>query len=505
MKNIKNLFTQVKYKEKIYNITYLRLISFEIYKLFLFYFLMSIISRLSYHFPFSLFYEIEYDSSKLTKIFIYLLIIDIGYFISFKSCEVQFSIMEILINLILKPNLLKILPISLSFCLLYLITKEIKLLMPKLESQYIKNKYHIEPIYRDEYEENYYARKGLSKYTIYENSDGFFILCVSIILLIHFIIIKQKYYLWPKLELGRINNFKHSLWIGIKNILIIGFPSFLIIYFIFIFYYQSLLIINLCFNYTAVFVIEYNILFISIECLHNFICPKINYITNEINSKTQLIQKEIDFQKEECFYIIHHLKNLNDIFEIPHDIKLNTELLSSNNINIIKNKIYFFTNSLNRKYSFFLGKSSSAYIYTNNNMNSIDKLKIIITKILEYFDFSGNQIFENDTCIEIMKLIIGLNGNLIIFISDTKINISDDEKYMDYSDHIYFFIERLCEMKKIFFNLWNNKKLSEKLIRDLYKLNDLINNYFNLIRNRQNRNQFIRLETQKIKEILGNY
>ena len=503
MKNIKKLFSHVQYKEKIYNITYLRLISFEIYKLFTLYFLMSIISRLSYHFPFSLFYEIEYSSSKITKIFIYLLIIDIGYFISFKSYEGHFSILEILINLILKPNLLKILPISFSFCLLYLITKEIKFLMPRLESQYIKNKYNIEPVYKDEYEENYYARKGLSKYTIYESSDGLFIICVSIILLIHFLIIKQKYDLWPKLELGRINNFKKLIWIAIKNILIIGFPTFLIIYFIFIFYYQSLFIISLCLNYTAVFVIEYNILFISIECLHNFICPKINYITNEINSKSQLIKKEIHFEKEECFYIIHHLKNINDIYTFPHDIKLNTELLSYDNLNNIKNKIYFFINSLNRKYSIFLGKISGA-IYINNNMNSFDKLRIIFHKILEYFDFSGTQIFENDTCLEIIKLIIELNGNLIIFISDAKINIHNEEKYMNYSDHIYFFIERLCEMKQIFFNLWNNRKISEKVKKDLYKLNDLINNYFNLIRNRQSRNQFIKLETQKIKEILGN-
>lgn len=504
MRSIKNLFSQNKYKEKIYNITYLRFISYEIYKFFIFYNLMSIISRLSHHFPFSLFYEIEYDSSKITKIFIYLLIIDIGYFISFKSYEGQFSVIEILIYLILKPNLSKILIISFSFCLLYLITKEIKFLMPRLESQYIKNKYHIKPIYKDEYEENYYARKGLSKYTIYEKTDALFIISVSIILLMHFLVIKQKYDLWPKLDLSRINNFKNKLWIAIKNVFIIGIPVFLIIYLILIFYYQRFFIFSLCSNYTSLFIIEYNILFISIECLHNFICAKINYITNEINTKDQLIQKKIDFQKEECFYIIHHLKNLNEIFKFPHDIKLNTVLLMENNLNSIKNKIYFFTNSLNIKYSSFLGNS----LYINviyNNMNSFEKLIIIIKKVLEYFDFSGNQIFEKETCIEIIKLVIELNGNLILFISDAKINISDEEKYVNYSDHIYFFIERLCEMKKIFYNLWNNKKISEKLRQDINKLNDVINNYFNLIRNRQYRNGFITLETQKIKEILGNY
>ena len=503
MKNMKYIFAHDRYKDKIYNVTYLRLLSLEIYKLFIFYIFMSIISWLSYHFPFSFFCQIDYDFFKLIKIFTYLLIIDIFYFISFKSNQGHFSIIEIIINSLYKPNLNKIVPASFSFCLLYLITNEIKSLMPRLNPQFIKDKYNIEPYYRDEYEENYYSRKGISKKTLYEYSDGFFIVCVSIIFLLHFLLIKQKYYLWPKLDLCRINNLKNKLWIAIKNTIIIGIPAFLIIYFIFLFYYHYIFIIGLCIDYSSVFVLEYNILYLSIECIHNFICPKISYVTKEVNTKGQLIKIEVDFKKEETFYIIHHLKHLNELFKYSHDVKTNTNLLNSENINFLKQKIFFFFNSLNKKYSIFLSKIK--YLNINSNMNALERTKIIIQKFFDFFDYSANQVIENDTCIEIMKLLIELNGNIIIFLADAPINMSQEEKYMKYCDHIYFFIEKLFEMDRLFHNLAQNKKISEELRKDLYKLRITIINYFDLIRNRQNRYEFIKMETEKIKEILYRY
>ena len=497
---MKNIFAQDKYKEKIYNITYIRILSFEIYKLFIFYAFMSLMSKLSYHFPFSIFYEMEYNFFTLAIIFIYLFIIDIFYFILFKSNEGQFSVIEILMSFLFNPNLYKILPISFSFCILYLVTKEIKSLMPRLDSQYIKNKYNIEPIYRDEYEENYYARKGLSKYTFYEYSERLFLFCVSIFLLVQFIIVKQKFDLWPKLNLGRINNLKNKLWISIKNMFIIGFPSFFIIYIFFIFYYHSLFIVNLCLNYTIVFVIEYNILFISTDCLLNFICAKINYITIEVNTKAQVIKKEIDLKNDETFYIIHHLKHLNEMFKYTHDVKLNSNLLNIENLNIIKNKIYFFMDSINKKYIMFLNKIKPLNV--RNNMNAIDKIKIVSQKISELFDFNANKVLENDTSIEILKMLVELNGNIVIFIAEANINMPREEKYIGYCDHIYFFIERLFEMDRIFMDLLKNKKISEQLRKNLNRLELLIISYFNLIKNRQKKYEFIKPETEKIKEIL---
>ena len=240
MKNMRNIFfNHEKYKEKIYNITNLRILSFEIYKLFIFYSFMSILTKLCHYFPFSIFYEIEYNFFRLTKIFIYLLIIDISYFILFKSNGGQFTIIEKIVNSILKPNLIKLLAVSLSFIILYLTTIEMKSLMPRLNDQYIKDRYNIGPIYRDEYEENYYERKGLTKSTIYEYSDRLYIIFSSLALLFHFILIKQNINLWPKLELFRIGNFKYNLKICLKNIGLVWTPVFFVIYVIFIFFYHN--------------------------------------------------------------------------------------------------------------------------------------------------------------------------------------------------------------------------------------------------------------------------
>ena len=135
-------------------------------------------------------------------------------------------------------------------------------------------------------------------------------------------------------------------------------------------------------------------------------------------------------------------------------------------------------------------------------MNAFERIKIILQKFFDYFDYSANQVFENDTCIEIMKLLIELNGNITIFLADATIIMPQEEKYMKYCDHIYFFIERLFEMDRLFLHLIQSKKISEQLRKDLYKLRISIINYFDLIRDRQNKYEFIKLETEKIKELL---
>lgn len=494
------LFSFDKYKEKINSVTYLRLISFEIYKLILFYLIIYIISSLSHYFPFSFFYELEFNFYLLTKIFIYLIIVDLCYFVLFKSNIGQFSFLEIIISLVKKPNIMKILSISISFCVLFLVTNELKSLMPRLDPSYVKEKYNIEPTYRDEYEENYYLQKRLTKSTIYEYADNILIICASIIYVLHFIILKQDF--WTKINLTRISNLKNKIWLAITNIKIIGLPLFFIIYIFLIFFYHTLFIFDLSLNYTSLFMIEYNLLYITKECLNNFICAKINYICYEINSKEQLIKKEIDFRNDDNFYIIHHLNNLNDIYKYPHDVKLNTELLKFDNLDMIKKKVYFFIESLNRKYSMFLSKKKFFIINYNNNMNGLDNIKIMIRKFLEYFDFGVNEIFENETCISNIKLIIEIIGNVIIFIADAKINKSNEEKYMEYSDNIYFFVERLFDIDKLLVITIQNNRNIETSRNELINLTLVIRKYFDLIRNRQNKYKFIKLETQNIQNIL---
>ena len=503
MANMDNIFFANKnYKDKIYNITNLRLLSYEIYKLFFLNFGLRIIGLLSFHFPFSIFYELEYNFFTFVKLYIYLLIFDLCYFILFKSNEGQFSNFEFFCALLEKPNPKRICPISISFCVIYLITKEIQNLMTKLSPSDVKEKYNVQPQFRDSDEEYYYQSKGLTKWTIYESSNLLFIIVISFIFLFQFILVKHKFNLWPKLGLGRIDNFKNVFWGAIRNIWIIGIPTFFIIYFVFfIFYYHTLFIANLCFNYTTFFIIEYNIFFISTKCLENFICAKINYISYEINTQDLLIQKEIDFSKEENFYIIHHLKHLSDIYKYAKNIKLNTNLLKAENIIALKKKIYFFIDSLNQKFSKFLSKKRF-FPPNNSGMSMGDNMKLAMAQIVYFFNFSANQILEKETSFEIIKSLIEVIGNIIIYMADAKINNTSEEKYLAYNDHIYFFIHNLLEIDRMAFNLIQSKEISEQLRSDLYKLRGFINHYFDLIRNRQAKYHFIQFEANNINEML---
>jgi hypothetical protein len=195
---------------------------------------------------------------------------------------------------------------------------------------------------------------------------------------------------------------------------------------------------------------------------------------------------------------MHHLKHICDFYQFPNNIQLNTKLLSLENMKMLQKKIYFYIDSLNRKYSIFMNKKKNFY----HSTNIIRKMKVI-KNISDYLDFSGNQVLENDTNIDIIKTVIEIIGNIILFISDAKISRTDDEKYTIYSDFINFFIERMVEIDKILFELFKNRKISEDLKNDIFKLKSIINNYYQLIKLRQKKFQFIRLETQKIQEIFN--
>ena len=492
-----NFFSNDIYKNKIYSVTHLRVLSFEIYKIVLLYIIIFILSGICQYFPFSFFFEINFNFYIITKIYIFSLIIDIIFYILFKLNTGQYSYLEIIINLILKPSLRKILSISISYYSIYLIIKNTKVLMPRLNSDYIKDIYDIEPSYIDEDEENYYIRRGISKPTIYENFDYIYTIFTTLFLLFNYIFIIQRFNLWPKLCLGHIDNLKKNILFIISNIGIIGFPSFLFIYIMILLYYHTLRIIDISLNYLSLLIFVYNLLYISTDIITNFICPKINYVTNETITKGQVIRKEINLIEEDTFYIIHHFKHLCFFYAYPHDIKLNTKLLSFENFKIIQQKILFYINSLKRKYSIFLYQKR--YYTLNNNMNLFEKIKNFTGKIMDYLDFSGNQILENETNLEIIKLVIELIGNIILFIFDAKIMKSNEEKYEIYSDILPFFIERLIEIDKILIGLIQNRKISEQLNIYLYKLIIIINNYFNLIKIRQNKGQFINFNSERIK------
>ena len=73
---------------------------------------------------------------------------------------------------------------------------------------------------------------------------------------------------------------------------------------------------------------------------------------------------------------------------------------------------------------------------------------------------------------------------------------------MEYSDNIYFFVERLFDIDKLLVILIQNNRNIETSRNDLINLTLVIRKYFDLIRNRQNKCKFIKLETQNIQNIL---
>ena len=284
------------------------------------------------------------------------------------------------------------------------------------------------------------------------------------------------------------------------NIFVIGIPSFILIYIFLIFFYRTLFVFDLSLNYTSLFILEYNILFLSLKCIKNFICAPINYITNEINTIDKLIKKEINFIKEDNFYICHHLLHLRDLYEFPRDIKYNINLLSHENLKFLKNKLNFFFDSINNKYQLIYNKKP--YYYINPNGDFIDKIRIFFIKFGKLFDFSANKIIQKETSVQNIKFLIQIIGNIIIFISDAKINKINEEKYNEYKEYSYYFTEKLIDINAILINLIQNKRISENLRKNLQKLRYIVKNYFEVIKYKQMKNKFLKLISQKIQAII---
>ena len=495
MKSINAIFFEDnKYKEKIYSITNLRLLSFEIYKLFLLCIYLIVISKLSHLFFLNFFGSINFNFYAYIKIFIYLLIIDICYFIIFKSNKGIKSFFEMLTDSILHPDVIKLVSISLSFILIFFCAKEFKFLMPRLDYDFLRQKYHFETsnddIDIDGYNENEY-------------SDFFYIVCIASFLFIYIFYNLTKFDFWPKVNLSRINNLKKNICSSFSNIGIIGIPSFFVIYLLNVFFYRTLFVFDLSMNYTFLLILEYNIFFVNFNCLQNFICAPINYIATDVNSVEKLIKKEIKFLKEENFYIEHHLQHLRDLYEYPRDSKYNSNLLFYENLKYLQKKINFFFEAINKKYSYSYNKRNYFYIsQNNNNKDFMDRIKIFFENIFSFFDFSVNQIIQKETCVQNIKLLIEIIGNVINFISDAKINKSNEEKYEECKDYSYYFVDKLIDIDSIVVNLIQNRRISSNLKKNMKKLRYIIKNYFELIRYKQTKNGFLKLTSQKLEKML---
>ena len=259
----------------------------------------------------------------------------------------------------------------------------------------------------------------------------------------------EKFEVWPKLNLSRINYLKINLFDIFANIIIIGLPSFIIIYIFLIFFYRTLFI----------------------------------------------------FHIKENFYICHHLQNLRELYEYPKDIKYNTNLLLYENLKNLQKKVNYFIDSINKKYSLTYNKRN--YSYINQNSDFVDKIKSCVENIKKFFDFSVNQTLEKETCVQNIKILIDILANVTIFISDAKTNKLKEDKYNECKDFSYYFVDKLIDLDTFFVNLIQNKRTSESLKKYLHKLRAIIKNYFELIRYKQMKNKFLKLVSQKLQTVVS--
>ena len=106
-----------------------------------------------------------------------------------------------------------------------------------------------------------------------------------------------------------------------------------------------------------------------------------------------------------------------------------------------------------------------------------------------------------------MKLLIEILGNVINFIAEAKINNkSKEEKYEEFKDYSYYFVDKLIDIDTILVNLIQNKRITSNLKNNLKKLRYMIKNNYELIRYKQMKNNFLKLMSQKLDVMInGNH
>ena len=77
------------------------------------------------------------------------------YFILFKNNIGIKSFNELILSLIAHPNIIKLISMSITISLIFISTKEFKSLMPRLDLDYIRNKYDLDNNREDEDNESY--------------------------------------------------------------------------------------------------------------------------------------------------------------------------------------------------------------------------------------------------------------------------------------------------------------------------------------------------------------
>ena len=271
---------------------------------------------------------------------------------------------------------------------------------------------------------------------------------------------------------------------GILRVFDLFLYYFISLFFYFVYELKSLFVLKISLYFTWIFILYSNLLLFSFLILKNFLCPVINYDCRKINNSNQLIQYQHNFNENSQFSNVQYLKNLIEIFR-ENNILNDSNLLNKETFEEIKKKVDSIYSSILRKFD----KSNKQNLHKNN------------IKFFQYFDFSKNKIFEDDTCLYMIDCVHNLLFYIIVFICKGEFRISKKERYQKFQFYIIYFIELLIflqEITKINENFFENILTSDKLKICIKNEKNLIENKINYLLNLDLKEHFIFQESEKI-------
>ena len=436
------LFTSKNFKSKIQSITYLRLLSWTIWKFLILLFLTLILSLLS-SLPFlSFFLRFSFHFTSFIKLYLLFIIIDVLSFIALTSNTNTSTSFEFLSKLFLQPN-------QLTFCFFALVFV-ISVVATAATEVIIKN---IDDDLNNDNDINKYV------FLFY-----FFAICVTVSI-VKKINIKSND---ANVNVNRVDCFKQSLKKIIKdNIDIAMIEMFIFGTIVYIMMIDNKILINGMIIRKGIFFMNVFIyliimIMISLSMMKNFILAPVNYINEENRTAASLMKLLINFRNESMFMVYHYFTSVKvSIKEI--------DLLSKDQIEDVKKKIDYL-------YSRVLEKLKISDNLANN-MRMMQSTPSIFSSFLSKFDFSKNEIFEKETSIAIIDILCDIMKELIVKIAkgkNSKENIINYQFYIVHFFEVMTFYERITKDIASSKNFFNNMINGESLRKDLMILNKRI-------------------------------
>lgn len=459
---LKSLFNKSTYKEKISSVTYLRFVSFQIWKC-----LLLIASLFILHIVNYIFIINRYITFALSlKIYITLLVLGLGIdyikLFFFKHNQNQNGIFERIVKLFLVPS-------QSTFAFFFL------LILTQFNITSIKSAFTINSSSPEKDESMEYSSETKSELTNLKGSD--FTLLFSYSLIYSFqVISKHSFFNWPKINKTRIDCFKSASKKSIQRSMQLMLYHVIIGTFHYIMKNNSIAIGCDILIYSMIIFYSEMFQYISSQLLKCFICSPINPDSDEIKNELELIAYPLSLTSNPSFIIIHYLKILNEVL-----LKAYYEP---------KNQLNFALKENNSIYKEIKSKIDSIYTRINEKIKIVhyslkQQAKTGSSGLMFWFDFSKNEIFEYETSPEIIDAITEVIYSNILLLSLNKhnngnnkeINLNEEQYYIVYLiDRLFGFETVVKELKHLIDNnITQSKskgmlKISQHLNRILIKI-----------------------------------